>query len=133
MKKTNNENLKNTEKLILEDSKLNIDKLLKKYKTSLEGISVVDVDDRINKYGRNIIDIKDNNTIWHRLKEALINPFNIVLFIVAIITYITDVVMATQKDYATFILIVSTILISAIISFNEQTKSQTAAKKLKRK
>jgi len=114
MKKTNNENLKNTEKLIIEDSKLNIDKLLKKYKTSLEGISVVDVDDRINKYGRNIIDIKDNNTIWHRLKEALINPFNIVLFIVAIITYITDVVMATQKDYATFILIVSTILISAI-------------------
>ena len=132
MKKTNNENLKNTEKLILEDSKLNIDKLLKKYKTSLEGISVVDVDDRINKYGRNIIDIKDNNTIWHRLKEALINPFNIVLFIVAIITYITDVVMATQKDYATFILIVSTILISAIISFNEQTKSQIAAKKLKK-
>ena len=128
MKKTNNENLKNTEKLIIEDSKLNIDKLLKKYKTSLEGISVVDVDDRINKYGRNIIDIKDNNTIWHRLKEALINPFNIVLFIVAIITYITDVVMATQKDYATFILIVSTILISAIISFNEQTKSQIAAK-----
>ena len=132
MKKTNNENLKNTEKLIIEDSKLNIDKLLKKYKTSLEGISVVDVDDRINKYGRNIIDIKDNNTIWHRLKEALINPFNIVLFIVAIITYITDVVMATQKDYATFILIVSTILISAIISFNEQTKSQIAAKKLKK-
>lgn len=132
MKKTNNENIKNTEKLIIEDSKLNIDKLLKKYKTSLEGISVVDVDDRINKYGRNIIDIKDNNTIWHRLKEALINPFNIVLFIVAIITYITDVVMATQKDYATFILIVSTILISAIISFNEQTKSQIAAKKLKK-
>ena len=55
---------------------------------------------------RNIIDRKDNNTIWHRLKEALINPFNIVLFIVAIITYITDVVMATQKDYATFILII---------------------------
>ena len=132
MKKTNNENLKNTEKLIIEDSKLNIDKLLKKYNTSLEGISVVDVDDRINKYGRNIIDIKDNNTIWHRLKEALINPFNIVLFIVSIITYITDVVMATQKDYATFILIVSTILISAIISFNEQTKSQIAAKKLKK-
>ena len=132
MKKINNENLKNTEKLIIEDSKLNIDKLLKKYKTSFEGISVVDVDDRINKYGRNIIDIKDNNTIWHRLKEALINPFNIVLFIVAIITYITDVVMATQKDYATFILIVSTILISAIISFNEQTKSQIAAKKLKK-
>ena len=79
MKKNNNENLKNTEKLILEDSKLNIDKLLKKYNTSLEGISVVDVDDRINKYGRNIIYIKDNNTICHRLKEALITLILIIL------------------------------------------------------
>ena len=71
MKKTNNENLKNTEKLILDDSKLNIDKLLKKYNTSLEGISVVDVDDRINKYGRNIIDIKQNgcNKRWQSCND----------------------------------------------------------------
>ena len=132
MKKDNNENFKNTEQIIIENSKLKLDEVLKKYETSLGGISVVDVDDRIEKYGKNIIDIKDNNTIWHKLKEAFINPFNIVLTIVAIITFITDVVIATQKDYATFILIISTVLISAIISFNEQTKSDNAAKKLKK-
>ena len=66
------------------------------------------------------------------MKEAFINPFNIVLTIVAIITIITDVVIATNKDYATFILITSTILISAIISYKEQTKSEIAAKKLKK-
>ena len=42
---------------------------------------------------------------------------------VAAITFFTDVIIATQKDYATFILIVSTVLISAIISLKEQTKS----------
>ena len=68
----------------------------------------------------------------HRLKEAIINPFNIVLIIVAIITLVTDVIIAKEKDYATFILIVSTVFISAIISFNEQTKSDNAAKKLKK-
>ena len=50
---------------------------------------------------------------------------------VAAITFFTDVIIATQKDYATFILIVSTVLISAIISLKEQTKSDNAAKKLK--
>ena len=132
MKNTNNENLKNIESLIIKDSKLNLEKLLKKYDTSLEGISIINEEEKIEEYGKNIIDIKENNTIWHKLKEAFINPFNIVLIIVAIITFITDVVIATQKDYATFILIISTVIISAIISFNEQTKSDNAAKKLKK-
>ena len=132
MGKINTENLKNTENLLKEDSKLKLDKLLKKYETSLEGISVVDVDEKLEEYGKNTIDIKDNNTIWHRLKDAFINPFNIVLMIVALITFFTDVVIATQKDYATFILIISTVFISAIISLKEQTKSDNAAKKLKK-
>ena len=52
--------------------------------------------------------------------------------IVAVITFVTDVVLASQKDYATFILIVSKVFISAVISFNEQTKSDNAARKLKK-
>ena len=127
-----NEKSINVEKELKENSKIKVEKLLKKFDTTLEGISVVNIDDRIEKYGKNIIDLKDNNTIWHKLKEAFINPFNIVLTIVAIITFITDVVLAQEKDYATFILIVSTVLISAIISFNEQTKSDNAARKLKK-
>lgn len=120
------------EKTILEDSKMELSKLFEKYKTSLKGISVVEVDERIEEYGKNVIEIKNNNTIIHKIKEAIINPFNIVLIIVAAITFITDVIVASQKDYATFILIVSTILISAIISLREQTKSDNAAKKLKK-
>ena len=133
MKKANdNENYKITENLIKENSKIKLEKLFKKYNTSMDGISVIEVDDRIEKYGKNIIDLKDNNSLLKRLKEAFINPFNVVLMIVAIITFITDVVIATKKDYATFILIISTVFISAIISFKEQTKSDAAAKKLKK-
>ena len=127
-----NENQKNTESLLKENSKLKLEKLLQNYKTSLEGISIVELDDRIEEFGKNIIDIKENNTLIHRLKESVINPFNIVLLIVAAITFVTDVIVAAQKDYATFLLIVSTILISSIISFKEQTKSNNAARKLKK-
>lgn len=125
------DNTKIVEKILKEDSKLKVEKLYKKYKSSEEGVSVVDVDDKIEEFGKNIIEIKDQNTVWHRLKEAIINPFNVVLMIVAVITFITDVVIAADKDYATFLLIVGTVLISAIISFNEQTKSNNAARKLK--
>lgn len=127
-----NENQKNTESLLKENSKLKLEKLLQNYNTSLEGISIVELDDRIEEFGKNIIDIKENNTLIHRLKESIINPFNIVLLIVAAITFVTDVIVAAQKDYATFLLIVSTILISSIISFKEQTKSNNAARKLKK-
>ena len=126
------EKQKSTEINLIEDSKLTPEKLFEKYRTTREGVSVVDIDDRLNEYGRNVIEMKDNNTFLHKLKEAFINPFNIVLMIVAAFTFVTDVIISEEKSYATFILIISTILISAIISLNQQTKSDNAAKKLKK-
>ena len=133
MKKTNdNSKQKNVEKLLAEECRYNVEDLFQVYKTSEEGISVVEVDERLERYGKNIVEIKNMNTIWHKLKEAFINPFNIVLMVVAVLTFFTDVVVSENKDYATFILIVSTLLISAIISLKEQTKSDNAARKLKK-
>ena len=117
---------------IIKNSKLSVEELFTNFKTSYEGISLVDVEERIEEYGKNIIEIKNENTIWHKLKEAFINPFNIVLMAVAVVTLFTDVVLSQKKDYATFILIVVTVLISAIISLKEQTKSDNAARKLKK-
>ena len=135
MKKENKsilEKQKTVEKSLRENSKKKLDKLFEELKTSINGVSIVEIEDRLEEYGKNTIEVKNNNTILHRLKEAFINPFNIVLIIVAIITLITDVVIASEKDYATFILITSIILISAIISFKEQTKSDNAVKKLQK-
>ena len=133
MKKNNiNEKQKNVENNLRENSQLDVNKLFEKFKTSYAGVSIVEVDDRLEEYGKNTIEIKNNNTLLHKLREAFINPFNIVLMLVAVVTFVTDVIIATQKDYATFSLIVGTILISAIISLTQQTKSDNAAKKLKK-
>lgn len=131
-KETISKKTREVEQILLQDSKMETKKLMEKYRTSIEGISVVDVEERIEEYGKNIIEVKSNNTLLHKLKEAFINPFNIVLMIVAAITLFTDVIIAEKKDYATFILIVSTVLISAAISLKQQTKSDNAAKKLKK-
>ena len=131
-KESLSEKTKIVERSLRENSKLEVEKLFEKYRTSYAGISIVEVEDRLDRYGKNTIEIKNENTIWHKLREAFINPFNIVLMLVAVITFVTDVIIATKKDYATFSLIVGTILISAIISLMQQTKSDNAAKRLKK-
>jgi len=129
----NNTNAKQqlVEKELRENSKLSIEELLNKLNSSYAGVSVVDVEDLLEEYGRNTIELENNNTLFHKIKEAVINPFNIVLIIVACITFVTDVIISKPSDYATFLLIVSIILISAFISFREELKSDNAAKKLK--
>ena len=113
-------------------SKMEIKELFKEFKSSYAGLSIVEIEDKIEEYGRNSIEIESNNTFLTKLKDAIINPFNIVLILVAIITFITDVIIATEKDYATFLLIISTIIISAVISLVQESKSDNAAKKLKK-
>ncbi len=125
------EKQKELEKNIREDAKLEKEKLLEKYNTSYEGLSVVDIDEKLEEFGENSIEIGNNNTLFHKLKEAFINPFNVVLGLVALTTLFTDVIISQDKDYSTFILIISTVLISAIISLVQQTTSDNAAKKLK--
>ena len=106
--------------------------IFKDLKTSIDGISFTEIEEKQEEYGKNVIDIKNNNTTLSRLKEVFINPFNIVLIIVAIITFFTDVVFATSKDYITFSLIIGTVFISAMISFFQQTSSDKAVQKLKK-
>ena len=123
---------KEIELKLKEYGKMDNEEILKKFKTSYEGLSCVEIEEKQDEYGKNILDFKNNNTVFNRLKEAFINPFNIVLILVAIITFFTDVIISTNKDYLTFILIVSTVFISAMISFFQQTNSDKAAQKLKK-
>ena len=126
------ENCNLAEKKLRKYSKADQNEVLKEFKTSIKGLSIVDIEERLDEYGKNTIEVENNNTWFKKIKDAIINPFNIVLILVAIVTFITDVIIPVKKDYATFVLIVSTIIISAIISLNQETKSDNAAKKLKK-
>ncbi|MBQ3409399.1 MAG: magnesium-translocating P-type ATPase [Clostridia bacterium] len=130
--KKNIENNNLAEKNLRKYSKENMNELFKEFGTSENGLSVVEIEEKLNEYGKNSIELENNNTLFKKIKDAVINPFNIVLILVAIITFITDVIIPVQKDYATFVLIVSTIIISAIISLKQENKSDKAAKKLKK-
>ena len=121
---------KEVEAKLKEYSKLNEEKLFQEYKTSYEGVSIVEIEERVEEFGKNIIEIGNDDTVFKRILESIINPFNIVLLIVAVVTFITDIVISTPSSYETFLLIIGTVAISAIISFTQQEKSNKAAKKL---
>ena len=117
---------------IKEFSTLEKEEILKKLNTSINGLSYEKIVERQEEYGKNIIDVKNNKTLLNRLKEAIINPFNIVLILVAVVTFFTDVVIQEKKDYLTFTIIISTIIISSLISFFQQASSDKAVQKLKK-
>ena len=129
-KKENTERRNEVEKVLLELSAMEQKALFEKYETDEDGLDPVQASDRLEEYGRNIIDFGKEKSLAIRIKDAIINPFNIVLLVVAMITFATDVVFAEEPSFATFIMLVAVIIISATISFVQEEKSNNAAKKL---
>ena len=129
-RKENIERRDEVEKILLELSGTEKKALFEKFQTDEEGLDPVQASDRLEEYGKNIIDFGKEKSLAERIKDAIINPFNIVLLIVAVITFITDVVLADEPSFATFIMLVAVIIISAVISFVQEEKSNSAARKL---
>lgn len=85
---------------------------------------------RLEEHGKNLITAGTNNTLARRLREAVINPFNVILLVIAVITYFTDVVAAEQPDFLTVSIIMALVLLSSGISFFQGERSNAAALQL---
>ena len=84
----------------------------------------------MEEFGENVIASGEQSSFLSRLTEAFINPFNIVLFLVAAITFITDVMLSARPDWATVLVIIGLVLVSSVISFIQSERSSAAAAKL---
>ena len=113
-------------------SKMPIEEAFKDLKTSKKGLSNEDAAERLKEHGKNVIDIRDKKQIIKRLIKAVINPFNLALILVAVLTFVTDVIFTNKPSFATFITLILIILVSGTISFVEEQKSEIAAQKLKK-
>lgn len=83
-------------------------------------------------HGKNIISVGNKNTIGHRLLDSIINPFNIVLLVIALITSFTDIFLTTNPEYLTVTIILALIVISSLVAFIQGERSNTAAESLKK-
>jgi P-type Mg2+ transporter len=77
----------------------------------------------------------DKAPAWYvQLLQAFIDPFIGVLILIALVSLVTDVVMApdpNQRDYKTVIVVVILVIISSLLRFWQEFRSNNAAEKLK--
>ena len=102
MAEQKNDKAREVEQNLIAVSRLNDEQLFEQLKTEPDGLNQVEAAERLEEYGRNIIDVSNENSLLSRIKDAVINPFNIVLMIVAIVTLITDVILSDEPNPATF-------------------------------
>lgn len=120
------------EKLLVA-SRMEADELLKQYRTILNGYSEDIATELRNEYGRNEISHEKPEPVYKRLIGAFVNPFTIVLFVLATISLVTDVIIAApgDKSLRTVIIICTMVLISGLLRFVQETRSNNSAEKLK--
>ncbi len=112
-------------------SQATAEEIFQKYETEKSGLNASTVNLRQETQGKNIISQDKGNTRLSRFRQSLLNPFNIILFIIAIVNYLTDVVFSSNSDYATVIIILVMILLSAVISYVQSRNSDKATESLK--
>lgn len=112
-------------------SSVSIDDVMRQYGSTVQGLTAVEAANRLQEYGPNIVKIKRQHTVVSRIIEALVNPFNIILVIIAVVTYITDVVMSDVADYATILIILLMVFLSSLVAFIQSRNSDKAAEGLK--
>lgn len=100
------------------------------FKTQNEGLATKEVDSRLEEFGPNQISEGYKDTAWSKLFEAIINPFNVILIVIAVVTFITDIVIPARKDFFTFVIIILLVFVSSMISFIQSQSSSKAIAEL---
>ena len=100
--------------------------------TSITGIREEQVETLRDAYGENKLTKATEVPLWKKIYESIVNPFTVILLVIAVISLITNVILAKpgEEDPTTSIIIVVLVLISGGIRFVQELKSDKAASNL---
>lgn len=128
-----------TREFIKEAAAFSIPEILNTLHTTPSGLDEEAVSLNRTRYGSNSITREKKKSVLGRSLSAFTNPFTIILFLLALISCLTDIVFPLfcilgtgPEDFnpSTVIIILSIILISGILRFIEEKKSSNATEKL---
>ncbi|WMM24707.1 magnesium-translocating P-type ATPase [Tissierella sp. MB52-C2] len=114
-------------------SSKNIDTILRELNSSIDGLSEIEADNRLSFYGHNEI-ISEKRKPWYiYLLNSFVDPFILILLVIVLVSYFTDIAFAPpgEKSWMTIVIISTMILISVILKFSQEYKSQITADNLK--
>jgi P-type Mg2+ transporter len=106
---------------------------LTRLQASRSGLTEEQVEARRQQYGRNEVTHEKSPSWYQQLFHAFLTPFNGVLFAVSIVSLFSDVIFASPEDrsFRTIIVLVTMILLSTLLRFWQEFRSNKAAEELK--
>lgn len=106
---------------------------LKRLEASRSGLTEETIKTRLDQYGPNEV-THEKPPIWYlQLFHAFLTPFNGVLFAVSVVSLFSDVIFAAPEDrsFRTIIVLITMVLLSTLLRFWQEFRSNKAAKELK--
>lgn len=100
-----------------------VNDILNSLNTSADGLSSKEAEDRIDKFGENIIGEKKSTSKFMIFINQFKNPITMILIFAAILSIFL-------KDYSDGVIILIIIMISAFLSYRHESKASDAVKKL---
>ncbi len=99
------------------------------FQISEDGYDDEQVEKSRQQYGCNLLAGPTRDTILYRLRRAFIHPFAIILFVLAIISFITDVLLVSNfsRDMTTVMIILCMLIVSGIVRFFQEMRSKRVA------
>jgi Mg2+-importing ATPase len=106
---------------------------LVRLEASKSGLTEEQVEARLDQYGPNEVTHEKPPTWYQQLFHAFLTPFNGVLFAVSVVSLFSDVIFAAPEDrsFRTIIVLITMILLSTLLRFWQEFRSNKAAEELK--
>ena len=124
---------------IVSSASTSIKDVLQNVQSSLRGLDDKDVVESRNNYGSNKVTKEKKKSLPQKLAGAFINPFTAILFFLAVVSSITDMLFPyfslfgsepEDFDFLTVVIILTMVFISGTLRFVQESRSGKAAEKL---
>lgn len=120
------------QKRLADCARMTAGEALEEMDSRLGGLNQDQVRESRRRYGDNVVLQGRKKSLLKSLVDAFINPFTLILMILAVISALTDIAFAPTEDrsYATVILISAMVIMSGVLRFIQEKRSGNAAEKL---
>ena len=121
----------NIQKLYGKECTLPKEEFLKEYELNANGLSEKLAKELLQKDGLNEISQSNPKKWYNYFFGSLFSPFNSILMGISLVLIYTDIILPETPSYANIIVILVLVIVSTLLDFFEEYRSNRAAEKLK--
>ena len=107
-----------------------VENILSNLGTTLNGLNEEQVDEKRDEFGDNMVIHEKEETLLKKIWNSFINPFTAILLVLAIVSFITDIVIPLKQNSPgdvnpiTVIIILAMVIISGMLRFVQEIRSR---------